>query len=164
MTSVISNIATELVTQLNSAFAGKPITAVLQFSSAPRPVPLTQTRLAVGLQDAQVLPCALSDFAGLDENSNSICCRTMEITAAIKIYCPPKKETAECQRIFGMICDNLLFTKSKYDVMRIWCGHVQFEKDLGALVLPCYAKLRLTVNHHSQEQSISDFKIRRVNE
>ncbi|WP_312643382.1 hypothetical protein [Hydrogenoanaerobacterium sp.] len=164
MADVINDVAHELVNLLRTAFAGEQAAIALQFSSAPHPVPLTKTMLAVGLQDAELLPCALSDFAGLDEDGNSLYGRMLEITAAIQILCPPGKEAAECQRVFGKICNSLLFVQQEYEVTRVWCGKVQFEKELGALVLPCYAKLHLTVCQQRQEQAIGNYVIRRVTE
>lgn len=164
MTDGLEQLPQALVHILNGALAGNGARAGAEYPDRTRPAPLTQSLVAVGLQDAELLPRALADFAGLDETGGSVFGRTLEVTAAMNVCCPPAMGSAEAQRIFGLICDVLLFSQREYDVTRCWCGKAAFEKELGALVLPCFARLRMTVTARRDEANIRDFVIRRVSE
>lgn len=163
MTSCMNKVSADLLRILNTAFAGDLVRAVEHMPATLRPAPLKKSTIALGLCDAEVLPCAMADFAGLNEGGESIYGRTLELTVSMLIYSPPNSTSAECQRIFGVICDRLLFAQTEYLTSRIWCEKVRYEKEIGALVLPCFARLKIMVTQTQNENGITNFIIRRVN-
>ena len=80
----------------------------------------------------------------------------------MSVCCPTGDEAAGCQAVFSKLCDTLLFGGLAYEVKRVWCGKVTYDRELGALVLPCYARLRLAVQASEGVDGALDFVIRRV--
>ncbi|MBC8547200.1 hypothetical protein H8711_09695 [Clostridiaceae bacterium NSJ-31] len=161
MTGSIAQVTGDLIRVLSSALAGDGIRVAAEYPDKARPSPLSRQVVAVGIQDAEVLPCALADFAGLDEDGG-VFARSLELTAALSVCCPTGDEAAGCQAVFSKLCDTLLFGGLAYEVKRVWCGKVTYDRELGALVLPCYARLRLAVQASEGVDGALDFVIRRV--
>lgn len=159
----IAAIGADISRILDAAFAGDSVRTVQQLPNLPHPAPLKKSLVAVGLRDANVLPSSLGDFAGVDESGGSVYGRALEVTASMLVCAPPACGAAECQRVFGIICDSLLFLQEEYSVTRIWCEDARYDKELSALALPCFARLKVMVTRGGNEAGVTDFIIRRVN-
>lgn len=162
MTGSMAQVTSDLIRVLSTALASDGIRVAAEYPDKARPSPLSRQVVAVGIQDAEVLPCALADFAGLDEDGGGVFARSLELTAALSVCCPTGDEAAGCQAVFSKLCDALLFGGLAYEVKRVWCGKVAYDRELGALVLPCYARLWLAVQASEGGDGALDFVIRRV--
>lgn len=162
MSDVMNDLVGGMIGILNTALASQQARAVAEYPSVERRVPAKSSVVAVGLQDIATMPSSFTDFSGLDEDGNSIYGRTLEATVSMAICCAPGGTSAKCLRLFGLIASGLLLEQQQYEVLRVWCGKVAFDKDLGMLVLPCFAKTRLSVCAQRSETALSDFRIRKV--
>ena len=66
-------------------------------------------------------------------------------------------------RVFGLLCNALLLSLDQYDVGRVWCGELHYDKGLGALALPGFARMRLHLDRSEQEPGLNDIIVRSVN-
>lgn len=162
MADVMNGLVCGLVDVLNLILAGEKARAVAQYPAQARQAPLKKPVIAVGLQDVATLPSSLADFSGVDNSGNGIYGRTLEATVAMTICCPPDGTAAECLHLLELVAGGLLLEQQEFEVLRVWCGKVSFDKELGALVLPCFAKTHLTVGVSHNETDIKDFVIRRA--
>lgn len=162
MTDVMNGLVRGLVDTLNLILAGEPTRAMAQYPAQVRQSPLKKPVIAVGLQDVATLPSSLADFAGMDSNGNHVYGRTLEATVAMTICCPPDDTAAECLHLLELVAGGLLLGQQEYEVLRVWCGKVSFDKELGALTLPCFAKTHLTVGVNHSETDLKEFVIRRA--
>lgn len=138
------------------------ITVTEEFPQRARELPMKRGMVTVGLRDAEILPCAVSDFVGLDAQGRSLYAKSLEVTVAMGIFTRPPQTAAECQRVFGLICGALLFGEQAYDIGRVWCGEVRYDKESGALTLPCFARAALRLCRTEDAAGLAGFEIKKT--
>ena len=162
MGNVMESLVAEVLTALEPRLAGAGVRVTSDYPDGARDMPPGRGVVAVGLQEATAVPCALCDYLGADENGRSLYGRTLEATLSLLVCVPPAEGGAGCRRVFGLLCEALLFDMTAHDVQRVWCAKTAYQKELGALVLPCCAKLRVQLARSDEGGGVTGFEIRRV--
>lgn len=162
MEQVMDILVADVIEALKPRFAQAGVLVTPDYPDRARDMPPDKGVVAVGLQEATAMPCALNDYLGADENGNSRYGRTLEVTLGFLACVPPAEGGAGCRRLFGLLCEALLFDMAAHDVQRVWCAKTVFQKELGALTLPCCAKLRIQLAQSTEGGGVTGFTIRRV--
>lgn len=129
-----------------------------EFSPRLKPVPVRRPRIAVGFESLTAGEEAWEEYR---EDTGQTDARPVEAVLRLELLVPTSAGGSSCHTLWEALCHRLLFSHGEYQVEKLWCKPISFDKEAGGYRLTAWAQVELVLTQPSEVTRYSQVEVRR---